>query len=245
MRRQLSFLIFLSFFQVLCLDSVWAIPSAHDLLQTAQNNTHITNNTHHLIYQTSTVIQKPGQAPTTIAQTTEIFKKKPNYLKIVITNSIQKSQMISVGDGYLYVQDPTSGKYQPVKAPFPIDPFQTLSNSVTDFDSASSQAVTDPTDPPGGHYEVTVRGGVLPKNVDHATLKIDPTMNVVTHMEGDDPSGNKVLIMNATYQKMGNTYHPQHTHTESHTKNFDVNSDMDVTTNEVDQDIPVSVFSIK
>jgi hypothetical protein len=228
-----------------CSSSAWALPSAHDLLQNVQNSTHITNNSQHIIYKSSTIIQKPGQGPTTIVQTTEMFKQKPSYLKVIIDNSVQKSAMISVGDGYLYVQDPTTGKYSPVKAPFPIDPFQVLSNSVTNFDSSSAQAVTDATDPPGGHYEVTLRGGQMPKSMDHAVVKIDPTGNTITHMEGLDPTGKRVLTMDATYTKIGDTYHPQHVHTESHTKNFDVSSDMDVTTNEVDQDIPVSVFSIK
>jgi hypothetical protein len=39
------------------------------------------------------------------------------------------------------------------------------------------------------------------------------------------------------------TYHPQHMHTESHTNNFDVSSDMDVTTNEVDKEIDGSAFT--
>lgn len=84
----------------------------------------------------------------------------------------------------------------------------------------------------------------MPKAVDHATIKVDLQTNTVTHMEGKDKTGNTVLSMDATYQKIGSTYHPLHTHTESHTNNFDVSSDMDVTTDEVDKGIDDSVFSI-
>ncbi len=84
-----------------------------------------------------------------------------------------------------------------------------------------------------------------PKNVDHATIKVDPDTNTVTHMEGKDKNGKTVLNMDATYQKIGSTYHPLHTHTESHTNNFDVSADMDVVTDEVDKGIPDSTFAIK
>jgi len=224
----------------------WATPSAKDLLNTAKANTTVNCTTHHIVYRNTSVIQKTGQAPTTMVQVTEIFKKKPGYMKMITDDGFQKRVVISRGDGYLYVQDPATGKFQPIKSPINVDPFQQMNNSLDKFDSADSQAVTDASDPPGkGHYEITVRGGKLPKAVDHATIKLDPQSNCVTHMEGKDKKGNTVLSMDATYQKIGNTYHPQHMHTESHTNNFDVSSDMDVVTNEVDRDMPDSIFVVK
>lgn len=226
--------------------TAWAKPSAKDILQSCKNSTQVKNNTQHLFYRNTTIILKSGEAPTTMTQTTEIFKKKPNYFKMVTNDGIQQRVVISNGDGYLYVQDNSTGKFQPIKSPINIDPFQQMTNSLDDFDNADAQPVTDASDPPGkGHYEVTVHRGKLPKIVDQATMKIDPQTNTVTHMEGKDIQGNKVLSMDATYQKIGNTYHPQHMHTESHTNNFDVSSDMDVVTNEVDKGIPDSTFAIK
>lgn len=224
----------LTFFEALA----WADPSANDLLNTAKANTTVNCNTQHLIYSTTTVIQKPNQSPMTVTQTTELFKQSPNLIKIITNNGTQQNVAISVGDGYLYVQNPNTGTYQPIKSPFPINPFQQLQNQLTDFDQATAANK-------GDHYEVTLHGGKLPKNFDHSTVNVDVKTNVVTHMEGIDMKGNKVLSMDATYQKIGNTYHPQHVHTESHTTNFDISADMNVVTNEVNKGIPVSVFAIK
>lgn len=218
--------------------SVLAAPSANDLLQTAKNNTTVNCTTHHMLYRTATVIQKPGQAPISIIQTTEIFKKKPNLLKIVMDDGIQKKQFISRGDGYMYVMDPTSGKFQPIKSPYSIDPFQQMSNSLTDFDGATAEPV-------GDHNEITLRGGKLPKNVDHAKLVLDPQKQVVTHMEQTDTKGNTVMSMDANYQKIGSTQHVKHMHTEGHTAKYNISADMDVLTNEVDQGIPDSAFNVK
>lgn len=220
-----------------------AIPSANDLLQTAKNNTHIDCNTQHLFYRNTTVIQQAGKAPTTMVQTTELFKKKPNLVKMITDDGVQKRVVISRGDGYLFFQDPTSGKFIPIKAPANLNPFADMANSLTDFASSDVQQVQDPNSQ--NHYEITVRGGKLPKLVDHALVRIDPQTNVVTHMDGTDTKGNQVLTMDATYQKIGNTYHPKHIHTESHTNNIDVYSDMDVVTNEVDQPIADSNFAIQ
>lgn len=227
------------------LHSAWAEPSAKDILNTAKANTTVNCQTHHLVYRSTTIIQHAGSAPTTTVQVTEIFKKKPNYFKMITDDGTQKKTVISNGDGYLYIQDPATGKFQPIKAPYAIDPFQQMNNSLDDFDSANAQPVTDASDSAGWHHEITVRGGKLPKSVDHATIKVDPQTNTVTHMEGKDKNGNTVLSMDATYQKIGSTYHPQHTHTESSTNNFDVSADMDVVTNEVDQEIPDSAFKVK
>lgn len=188
----------------------WAGPNAKDLLNTAKSQTHVDCTTHHMIYRNSTVIQKPGQAPMTLTQVTEIFKKKPNFVRMIIDDGVSKKDVISRGDGYIYTKDPTSGKYLPVKSPVQIDPFQDMNNTLSNFDSADSQAVTDATDGPNGHYEITLRGGKMPKGMDHATVKIDPQTNTVTHMEGKDVNGNTILNSDTTYQKIGNIYHPQH-----------------------------------
>jgi hypothetical protein len=217
---------------------VWADPSASDLLNTAKAKTTVNCNTQHLLYSTTSVIQKPNQAPITMTQTTELFKQSPNLIKIITNNGTQQSVAISVGDGYLYVQNQNTGAFEPIKSPFPINPFQDLQNQLSDFDQATANNM-------GDHYEVTLHGGKLPKNFDHATVNVDAKTNVVTHMEGVDVNGNKVLSVDASYQKIGNTYHPQHVHTESHTTNFDVSADMNVITNDVNQGIPVSVFAIK
>jgi hypothetical protein len=67
----------------------------------------------------------------------------------------------------------------------------------------------------------------------------------LTPLGAHDKKGNKVLSMDTTCQKIGNTYHLQHMHTESHTNNYDVSADMDVTTNEVDKGISDSTFTVK
>jgi hypothetical protein len=248
MKRIFKASVLLVFFFHLCGFNLkaWAAPSASDLLQTAKSQTHVNCNTQHLMYKNSTIIQRAGQAPMTLIQTTEIFKKKPSLVHMIVTDNVGgQRDVISSGNGYIYLKDPTSGKYVPIKSPIQIDPFQDMNNTLSDFDSADAQAVTDASDPPGGHYEVTLRGGKMPKGVDHTTLKIDPQTNTVTHLEGKDVNGNTMLSADTTYQKIGNAYHPQHMHTETHTKNIDVNSDMDVVTDEVDTNIPDSTFATK
>ena len=220
-------------------DSLFAGPSADDILKTCQTTFQTsTFQTQHLTYRVSTVIVQGTQAPVTNLQTIELFKKRPGMLKMITDNGYSRQTIIAM-NGYAYIQDPTSGKFMPVKGLAPQDPFQTAPFTFSNFTSATVNQTDNST------YEITVTGGGLPKIVDHAILRINTSTHTIDHVEGVDKNNNQVLMMDITYKTFGSTLQMNHFASESKSSNMLVDTTMDVLNDEINRNIDDSVFAVQ
>ena len=215
----------------------WAGPSANDLIAACQKNIQTDFQTQHTAYSLTTILTKQNQTPVTNIQTIEMYKKKPDLLKMITDNGFTQQEMVAQG-GYMYIKVPNTGKYTPVKSAFPINPFLQITNTLSNFKSSS---VTQN----GNFYEITIKGGQLPDTVDHAVLRIDPATNTMTYVEGWDKKGNKVMTMDITYQMIGKYLQIKGLNTQTVTGSLNVSIVTKVFTNEINQNIDSTVFAVK
>lgn len=154
--------------------SLYASPSAKDLLDACRKNLDPSYDTSHIKYRTTSIMGNPGSTPTTIVQMHDIYKKKPDMMRLSVDNGLTIQESLIRG-GYLYFKGP-KGDINVLKAGDEINPFGKVQNTLDNFDQATVESYAD-TD-----AVVKLQGGKYIAADTYILVNIDPSLGFINQI---------------------------------------------------------------
>jgi len=215
----------------------WALPSAKSILDDCAKTLEVDCKTEHTVSKTTTVTSNAGDTPMTMVQVIEVFKKKPNKMKTIIDNGLTRLTTFCLGE-YMYIQDPATKKYSPVKAPFKIDPFGKMNQTLSNFDSSEAKDNED------GTYTVTLRGGKLDETIDRTEVLVDSSRMVVTQVKVFGKDGVIGLVLSLVYENVGDHLQMKKMSLKNDTGSSGLVSETEIVEHQIDSTMDDSVFEV-
>jgi len=184
-------LISLLFLTGIGIPSVWALPSAEDLLKTAYKKLNPDFDSQHAKYRTTTIIGRVGSTPVTTVITQEIWRKKPSLMKVT-TNQDGIVKTVIYDGKYMYLQNDKGG-YDPIRSSTSFDPFPQVPFDIKNFGGSIVQAS-------GVDFLVILQGGQIGKvGIDRLEVLVDGKSRLIRWMKGFDGEGATLLDGSFTY----------------------------------------------
>lgn len=181
--------------------------------------------------KTDTVVNLGGRA-VTYSQTTEIWQKKPDLMKMVTVDQDGKKREV-VSDGqYMYVKNQGTGKWMSLKSGAMPDPFAYVGSNLDGFGS-SSVVKRD------GRIVVVLSGGKDAKGVDRIEATMDEEGKRVKRIEGFGTDGSRQSEIVITYKDDGSITTVD---TKADSGGGKVDSHFEIVTDEKDLDMPADLF---